>query len=108
MPPCHNPALPPRVTPIGTGANRLASAALIRSNAQMSKRHTQQNSPKAPDRFEWDFSTCPSDEAHFCRRYEYARENEGLKAEVAQLRASNRWHTGLFPGDWAHYERREF
>src|SRR4051794_6394224 len=33
-------------------------------------------------REEWDFSSCPEDEALFCRRYEYSRHATDLMEEI--------------------------
>jgi hypothetical protein len=42
--------------------------------------------PKNPDRNEWYFEECPTDEIDYCWTYEYARESEFLRTIIAKWR----------------------
>src|SRR5687767_5614694 len=64
--------------------------------------------PTQPAPEEWDFSECPDEEVEDCCFYEYARESEGTRRRVEQIRAEPPRFAGLHPGDWAYYEDKWF
>lgn len=57
---------------------------------------------------EWDFSDCPEDELELCCHYEYSRERDGVKAQVAKLRDPEHQPNRPYPGDAAYYQEQWF
>lgn len=51
---------------------------------------------------EWDFSSCPQDQLHWCSMYEHSRDNEKVVDAVKHFRASGAWRAEdrvLFPDE---------
>jgi hypothetical protein len=51
---------------------------------------------------EWDFSSCPQDQLHWCSVYEHSRDNEKVVDAVKHFRASGAWRAEdrvLFPDE---------
>lgn len=72
-------------------------------NASM---RTKQKIKGAPTRElhhkEWDFSSCPEDQLHWCAVYEHSRDNAQVVDAVKHFRASGAWRAEdrvLFPDE---------
>jgi hypothetical protein len=51
---------------------------------------------------EWDFSSCPNDQLHWCAVYEHSRDNDKVVDAVKHFRASGSWRAEdrvLFPDE---------
>jgi hypothetical protein len=74
--------------------------------ARKSRRSNEELKPPAVE--EWDFSDCPDDELESCCYYEYSRERDDVKAQVAGLRDPNRQPHHPYPGDAVYYQNLWF
>jgi|APTNR8051073442_1049403.scaffolds.fasta_scaffold03366_9 hypothetical protein len=58
----------------------------------MKKKQKRQSTPMSElHQKEWDFSTCPKDQLHWCSVYEHSRENKKVVKAVEHYRASGAW-----------------
>lgn len=71
----------------------------------MATRRKEKDAPSI-DQAEWDFTNCPEDEREYCRRYEFARHDDGVKKEIAEWRKNDRWRSGLSPEHWDFYTEK--